>query len=113
MLELLVRWILFAGALLFVAWVIPGISLASFTTALGAAVVIGLVNIFIRPLLIILTLPINILTLGLFTFVINGLMFLLVAKLVPGFNVEGFWAAFFGALLLSIISVVINRVYIW
>lgn len=113
MLELLVRWILFAGALLFVAWLIPGISLASFATALGAAFVIGLVNIFIRPLLIILTLPINILTLGLFTFVINGLMFLLVAKLVPGFNVEGFWAAFFGALLLSIISVVINRVYIW
>lgn len=108
MIDLIIRWILFAVSLLFIAWAVPGISLAGFMSALWAALVIGLVNIFIRPILIILTLPINLLSLGLFTFVINALMFLLVAKLVPGFTVTGFWAAFIGSIVLSIISLFIN-----
>lgn len=111
MLEMLIRWVLFALALLATAWVVPGISLAGFAPALWAAVVVGLVNIFIRPLLLILTLPINLLTLGLFTFVINALMFWLVSKLVPGFMVSDFWAAFWGSIVLSILSLAINRLY--
>lgn len=109
MLYLLIRWVLFALSLLFVAWVVPGISFSGFIAALWAAIVIGLVNIFIKPILMILTLPINLLTLGLFTFVINALMFLLVAKLVPGFMVEGFLAALLGSIVLSILSMFINR----
>lgn len=110
MLYLLIKWVLFAGALLFTAWVVPGISFVSFTSALLAALVMGLVNIFVRPILLILTLPINLLTLGLLTFVINALMFLFVAKLVPGFNVNGFMAALLGSIVLSIISIFINRI---
>ena len=110
MLYLIIKWILFAGALLFTAWVVPGISFVGFTSALFAALVMGLVNIFIRPILLILTLPLNLLTLGLLTFIINALMFLFVAKLVPGFNVDGFWTALLGSIVLSLISIFINRI---
>lgn len=110
MIGIIVRWVLFAGALLFTAWIVPGISFIGFKSALLAAFIMGLVNIFIRPLILILTLPINLLTLGLFTFIINALMLLLVAKLAPGFAVEGFPAALLGSILLSIISVFINSV---
>ena len=109
MLLLIIRWVLFALALLFTAWITPGISFAGFMSALWAALVMGIVNIFIRPLLILLTLPINILTLGLFTFIINALMLLLVAKLVAGFAVDGFLAALLGSIVLSILSMFINR----
>lgn len=109
MLSIIIRWILLALALLFVAWLVPGISFAGFMSALTAAFVMGIVNIFIRPILLILTLPINLLTLGLFTFIINALMFLLVAKLVPGFMVAGFLAALLGSIVLSILSMFINR----
>lgn len=110
MLELLIQWVLFALGLLFVAWVVQGISIASFVTALWASVVIGLINIVIKPILIILTLPINLLTLGLFTFVINALLFWLASKMVGGFYVSGFWAAFFGAMLLSVIGLLIHSI---
>ena len=110
MFAMIIRWVLLALALLFVAWLVPGISFAGFSAALWAAFVMGLVNVFIRPVFFLLTLPINFLTLGLFTFIINALMFLFVAKLVPGFNVTGFVAALLGSLVLSIISTFINRV---
>jgi putative membrane protein len=110
MIRLIIRWVLFALALIFVAWVVPGITLDSFMTALWTALVIGLVNIFIRPVLLLLTLPINLLTLGLLTFIINGLMFWMVATFVGGFAVSGFLAAFFGALVLSFLSMFINEV---
>lgn len=109
MIRLIIRWILFSLALLFTAWLVPGISFASFQTALLAAIVMGLVNIFIRPIILIFTLPLNLLTLGLFTFVINALMFLLVAKIVAGFIVTGFLAALLGSIVLSIISIFINK----
>lgn len=109
MIRLLIRWVLFALALLFTAWVVPGISFANFQTALLAAVVMGLINLFIRPIILILTLPLNLLTLGLLTFIINALMFLLVAKIVAGFVVAGFLAALLGSIVLSIISIFINR----
>lgn len=106
---LIVRWILFALALLFIAWLVPGITIESFQAALFAAFIVGLVNIFIRPLFVLLTLPITVLTLGLFIFIINAILFGLVAYLVPGFEVDGFFSAFFGSILLSIISLAINN----
>lgn len=110
MLGMLIRWVLYAFSLLFVAWIVPGITLAGFMPALWATLVIGIVNIFIKPVLIILTLPINLLTLGLFTFVINALLFWLVSKMVPGFMVTGFMAALLGSILFSLISVFINQI---
>lgn len=107
---LVIRWILFALALLFIAWIIPGINIEGFRAALLSAFVIGLVNVFIRPLFVIITIPITILTLGLFIFIINALLFLLVAKVVPGFEVDGFFSALLGSILLSIISLFINSV---
>lgn len=104
MFGLFFKWIGLALAMMFVGWVIPGITILNFVTALLAAAVIALVNVFIKPVLIFLTLPINILTLGLFILIINALLFMFVAYLVPGVEVNGFWSAFFGALLLSILS---------
>ncbi len=105
MFVLFLKWIGLALAMMFVGWVIPGITISNFVTALIAAAVIALVNIFIKPILVFLTLPVNILTLGLFILVINALLFMFVAYLVPGVEVDGFWSAFFGALLLSILSI--------
>ncbi|MDD3149678.1 MAG: phage holin family protein [Candidatus Gastranaerophilales bacterium] len=104
MLSFLLHWVLSALAVMFVAWAIPGISVVSFWSALFAAVIIGFVNGFIKPIAMFLTFPINLITLGLFTLVINAFMLILVSKIVPGFKVDGFWAAFWGAILLSIVS---------
>lgn len=109
MLNLILRWVVFALSLLFVAWIVPGISLEGFMSALWATLVMGLVNISIRPVLILLTIPINLLTLGLFTFIINALLFWFVSSIVEGFEVDGFFAALFGSFLLSLITTFINR----
>jgi putative membrane protein len=106
MLMLLARWIINAAALLLVAYLYPGVSVESFATALVAALVLGLVNAFVRPILVILTLPVTLLTLGLFLFVINALLFWLVAELVPGFRVSGFGAALLGSILYSVITLI-------
>ena len=105
---LLVKWLALAIAMMFTAWIVPGISISSFVTALIASVVIALVNVVIKPILVFLTLPINILTLGLFILFINALLFMFVAYLVPGVEVDGFWSAFLGALILSILSIGIS-----
>lgn len=86
------------------AYVIPGVAVDSFLTAIIASVGLGIVNTLIKPILIILTLPATLLTLGLFTFVINALMVFLVANFVPGFHVNGFWAALLFSLILSVVS---------
>ena len=104
MIALFLKWLGLALGIMFVGWVVPGITISNFVTALIAAVVIALINVFIKPALIFLTLPINILTLGLFILVINALLFMFVAYLVPGVQVNGFMSAFLGALLLSIIT---------
>jgi putative membrane protein len=104
MLRLLVVWLINALALLTVAYVLPGIAVADFGTAMIAAVVLGLVNAIIRPILILLTLPATILTLGLFIFVINGLLFWMVGNWLQGISVAGFWWGFFGAIVYSIVS---------
>lgn len=101
---LLLKWLALSLAIMFVGWVVPGITISSFVTALVASVVIALVNLVIKPVLVFLTLPINILTLGLFILIINALLFMFVAYLIPGVEVDGFWSAFLGALLLSILS---------
>ena len=102
--NLLLRWVINALALLALPYVFESIRVESFYAALITALVLGLLNAAIRPILIVLTLPINILTLGLFTFVINGLLFWFVASFVKGFYVAGFWPAFWGALVYSIVS---------
>ena len=104
MLRLLVVWLINALALLAVAYLLPGIEVADFTTALVAALVLGLVNAVIRPALILLTLPATILTLGLFIFVINGLLFWMVGSWLEGFQVDGFWWGVLGAIVYSIVS---------
>ncbi len=108
MIMLLVKWAALALCIMFVSWIIPGITISSFTTALIAAVVIAIVNVVIKPVLILLTLPINILTLGIFILVINALLFMFVAYLVPGVEIDGFWSAFLGAIVLSILSIGIS-----
>lgn len=106
--KLLFRWLINAVALIAVANIVPGFGVDTFYTALIAALVLGLVNALIRPILLILTLPINILTLGLFTFVINALMVWLASTIVSGFTVEGFVPAFVAALFLWAVSLGTN-----
>ncbi len=105
---ILFRWVINAVALLVVANVVPGFGVATFYNALIAALVLGLVNALVRPLFFILTLPVTILTLGLFTFVINALMIWLVATIVEGFVVDGFVPALLAALMLWVISLATN-----
>ncbi len=102
--RLLLVWLINAAALMALPYLLSSISVDSIPTALIAALLLGLVNTFIRPILILLTLPVTLLTLGLFIFVINALTFWLVGSFVQGFHVAGFWSAFFGAILYSIIS---------
>ncbi|HEX4597480.1 MAG TPA: phage holin family protein [Burkholderiaceae bacterium] len=101
---LLLHWLLNTVALLVVAHVVPGISVRGWTTALVAAVLLGLVNAVIRPILVLLTLPVTILTLGLFLLVINGLLFWAVSGLMSGFEVRGFWTGVLGALVYSVLT---------
>jgi putative membrane protein len=102
--RLLIVWIINALSLLALPYLFDSIRVDSFTTAMIVAVVLGLVNAFIRPLLILLTLPATIVTLGLFIFVINGLLFWFVGSFIKGFTVAGFWPALFGAIAYSLIS---------
>ena len=101
---LLVRWVINAAGLLLVAYLYPGVVVEGFLAALLAALVLGLVNAVIRPILVILTLPATILTLGLFIFMINALLFWFVAEIVHGFRVTGFGAALLGSILYSVIT---------
>jgi putative membrane protein len=100
----LVHWLIRAVAIIITAYLLPGVRLSGFFAALVTALVLGLINTFIKPLLLILTLPLNILTLGLLTFVINALLILLTSAIVPGFAVS----SFFWALLFSLVLAIIN-----
>ena len=106
--KLIAKWLLSATALVFVAQVYAGVEVTSFTAALVAALVIGLLNLFIRPVLVLLTLPVTVLTLGLFLFVINALMFWWAASFLDGFHVTGFGAALVGSLIYSVLGLVID-----
>lgn len=106
--RLMLRWMINALALLALPYVVSGIELKSFYIALIVAVVLGLLNAVVRPVLILLTLPVTLLTLGLFILVVNALLFWFVGTFVEGFHVSGFWAAFFGAILYSLITWAVN-----
>src|SRR5688572_20391145 len=106
--KLLSKWLLSAAALLLVAYLYQGVEVRSFTSALIAAFVIGLLNAVVRPVLVLLTLPVTVVTLGLFLFVINALMFWAAASLLDGFEVRGFMAALIGSLIYSVIGMVIE-----
>ncbi|QTN26758.1 phage holin family protein [Rhodoferax sp. AJA081-3] len=106
--KLLAKWLLSAAALLAVAYLYSGVQIQSYSSALIAALVIGLLNSVLRPILVILTLPVTVVTLGLFLFVINALMFWAAASLLAGFNVSGFAAALIGSLIYSVLAIVID-----
>lgn len=106
----IVRWLINALALFLTALLIPGIRIDGLWAGILAALVLGVVNAVIRPVLLFLTLPFNLLTLGLLTFVINALMLLLVAAVVHGFSVDGFWTALLGSVVLSLISGILSQI---
>jgi putative membrane protein len=108
MIKLVVQWLLLAAALLLVAHLYSGVTVSSFGAAMTAALVLGLLNTLVRPLLVVLTFPVTLLTLGLFLFVINALMFWSAASLLEGLNVAGFGAALVGSLIYSLCGMVID-----
>ena len=108
MVKLLVKWGLSAVALMFLAYLLPGIVVKSFGSALLAAAVIALLNSIVRPILIVLTLPVTVVTLGLFLLVINALMFWLAGSMLSGFEVSSFWWALAGAIVYSLLSMVVD-----
>ena len=106
--KILIKWLLSAGALLVVAYLYGGVQVNSFSSAMIAALVIGLLNAVLRPILVVLTLPVTIVTVGLFLFVVNGLMFWAASGLLSGLHVAGFWAAMLGALIYSLLGLAIE-----
>lgn len=106
--KLILKWLLAACALLLVAYLYPGVQIQSFTAAMIAAAVIGLFNTLLRPVLVVLTLPVTVVTLGLFLFVINALMFWAASGVLDGFFVAGFWAALLGSLIYSALMLVVD-----
>jgi len=105
-----IRWLILTAAIMISAYVLDGVYVRDFFSAFFAAAVLGLLNTFFRPLLILLTLPINILSLGLFTFVINAILIKMASGLISGFDVAGFWAAIFAALIISIANWILSSV---
>lgn len=104
----LLRWFVLTAAVLAASWFLEGIHVAGLFSALAAAATLGILNAVLRPLILLLTLPVNILTLGLFTFVINAFMLQIVSGVIPGFTVRGFWTAVFGALIIGVVSWLLN-----
>ncbi len=112
MLNALLKWVIYAGILIFTAWLVPGISVENFISAMGVCLIIALINIFIKPLLEFISLPITFLTLGLFSFVINALLLMLAGYIAPGFEVEGFLSALLGSIVLSLCAGIVDRIKI-
>lgn len=101
---ILLRWLFLTIAILAAAYLLGGIEVSGFFSALLAAALLGFLNAVFRPILLILTLPINVLTLGFFTFVINALLLMMASGVIGGFHVHGFWSALFGSLIISVVS---------
>ena len=101
---IVIRWLILTFAIIVTSYLLEGIYVSGFISAFFAAAILSMLNAFFRPILFILTLPINVLSLGFFTFVINALMLLMASGVIPGFNVSGFWSAVFGSLLISLVS---------
>jgi len=104
----IIRWLTLTAAIIVASYMIEGIRVAGVLSAVFAAAALGIFNALFRPIVMILTLPINLLSLGLFTFVINAVMLKLASGVIPGFDVHGFWASVWGAFLISIISWLLN-----
>jgi putative membrane protein len=105
---ILIRWIILTVSIIASAYAIEGIHVSGFFAAFFAAAVLGILNAALRPILILLTLPINILSLGLFTFIINAFLLKMVSGVIPGFDIRGFWPAILGALVISVVSWLLN-----
>ena len=105
---ILIRWLTTTAAIVATAYLLDGIQVSGFFSAVFAAAMLGILNAILRPIALLLTLPINILSLGLFTFIINALMLKMASGVIPGFNVHGFWTAIFGSFLISVISWLLN-----
>ncbi len=101
---IVIRWLILTFAIIVTSYLLDGIYVSGFISAFFAAAILSMLNAFFRPILLILTLPINVLSLGFFTFVINALMLLMVSGVIPGFKVSGFLSAVFGSLLISVVS---------
>lgn len=112
MLQFVLTWLATAISLLITAWIVPGFTITSFTGAAVGAIVLGLVNAIVKPLLILFTLPLTILSLGLFLFVVNAIAFGLVGYFTPGFIVAGFFPALFGSIVLSLVSGFIGQFFL-
>jgi len=110
--HLLSKWLVSSVAIMLSAYIIPGVTIANFWSALCLSLFLGLINITLKPLLIVLTLPVNILSLGLFTFVINAGLILLASSIVKGFEVEGFWVAMLFSLVLSVVTYILHKLFI-
>ncbi|MBU0544040.1 MAG: phage holin family protein [Proteobacteria bacterium] len=108
--KILFKWLALTASIMITSYLIDGIQVANISSAFLAAAVLGILNIFLRPVAIILTLPVNIMSLGLFTFAINALMLIITSKTISGFEVKGFWAAVIGSFIISIISWMINSI---
>jgi putative membrane protein len=109
--QFLITWLITAVGLLVTAQLVPGIKIENFGAAVVAAIVMGLINAFVKPILVFFTLPLTFLTFGLFLFVINAISFSLVAYFTPGFSVNSFWDALFGSIVLSIIVWILNQIF--
>ena len=107
--KIILRILITAAALLIAAYLVPGISVTSLYAAVISAVVLGFLNMIVRPILLVLTFPITIVTLGLFTFVINAGLFLFAASFIQGFAVDGFWPALLGSVIVSVVSTIGNK----
>ena len=105
---LLVRWLVLTAAIVIASYLISGIEVSGFFSAFFAAAILSILNIFFRPILFILTLPINLLTFGLFTFVINAVLLKMASGVISGFQVHGFWSALVGALVISVVNWLLN-----
>ncbi|MDX9745795.1 MAG: phage holin family protein [Syntrophales bacterium] len=107
--KLLIKWIILTASIIFVSYILDGIQIDSFLTALIAAALLGILNTVVRPLLILLTLPVNLMTFGIFIFVINAMLLMLVSHVISGFQVNGFWTAVSGSILITLSSALLNR----
>ena len=108
---ILTRWLISALAVMLVAYLVPGITVTGFLSALLVALVLGFANAIVRPVLVFLTLPITVLTLGFFVLIINGFLFMVTAKIVPGFTVDGFAPAFIGSIVMAVIGWGVNMLF--
>ena len=109
--RLIIKWLVMAASILAAAYFIPGVTVAGLKTALILAVVLGLINLIFKPILILITLPVNILTLGLFTLVINAILIMLASSIVKGFEVDGFLTALIFSIILSAINFILSKVF--